>query len=145
MEKHKKRRAPQSGNPYIDGLVAGGIGAGVLLLLVLLLPLLLITFDDPNSLALPAVCLSAFVGGAVCGVIAASRCKEAPLLSSLVGAAVMLSAILVASLAVGGEANITAGILVAAILLASCVGGAFVTQRFFADKKRNMKKALKRR
>lgn len=139
------RKIPQGGNIFVDGLLSGGIGAGVLLLLVLVLPLLLIGLDDPNSLTLPAVCFSAFAGGAVCGVLSASRCRDNPLLCALLGATVMLLPILVGSLAVGGESDIISGIAVAAITIASSVGGAFIIQRMGSNKKRNMKKALKHR
>lgn len=146
MEHNKKRRAVRSsGNVVTEGLIGGGIGAGTVLLLLLLLPILLITFEDPNLLAVPTVCLAVFIGGAVCGIVAANRCGESPLLAAVIGASAMLLPIFIVSLTLGGTADITVALLVVAVLLASSAGGAFLTQRFRSDKKRNMKKALKRR
>ncbi len=146
MEHNKKRRAVRnSGNVVTEGLIGGGIGAGTILLLLLLVPILLITFEDPDPLTVPTVCLAVFLGGAVCGVIAANRCDESPLLAAVIGAAAMLLPIFIVSLTLGGKADIAVCALVVAVLLSSSAGGAFLTRRFRSDKKRNMKKALKRR
>lgn len=147
MERTKKNRtAAEADNGFVlPSLVCGLIGLGVTGALLLLMPFAILSFDDPSSFTPIAVILSALLGGAVGSLLAAKRCKESQILSSLIVFATMLLPIIVASFFVSGEIGVLSIVSVVLPLALGNAAVAFVTARASKSKKRKMKSVMKRR
>lgn len=132
-------------NVFISALIGGGIGLAVTLLLVLILPFVALSFEDPASTALPIAVVCAFVGAVVGAFISAKKCKSSVMPVCLISAAVMLVPLTAVSFFVGGKGSIIgAALIIGAILIAS-LATALAVMKISGSRKRNMKKVLKRR
>lgn len=145
MEKSKKRRIERGGNLFVESLISGGIGLGVAVVALLLMPIALLPLKEPGTLLLPAVSAVVVLGGAACGVTASLRFCESSLAISLIGAGVILLPIIAVSLFVSGNFNIFNFALIALLIFASSVLSGLAVVRFRSSKKRSMKRAMKRR
>lgn len=146
MEKAKKLPKPQSsGNLFMTSLISAGIGLGVVLALALLLPLFFIGGTDPEALVLPMAIISIVSGGFTGGFISAKREKGDELLSAGITALMILAPMAVISFlykkgfSFGGFAIIAVALVISALVAAALVAKAG------GNKKRSMKKILKKR
>lgn len=144
----KKRINPEAVNEksvFICALIGGGVALLITLVLALLMPLLLLATDDPNSLVMPTVCTCSFLGIAVGAVISAKLCNDSFVVSGLLTFAVMFLPILLISLIIPSENNF----LSAAVLLVSSLASSLLVSVLFSklsgNRKRSMKRVMKRR
>lgn len=148
MYMEKNNRAPRARgekNVWISGVIGGGAGLAVTLVSALLLPLALVSLDDPKPFVFPLACLCVFVGGILGGFVSAKNARGNELLASLIGSAAMLLPMLVISLFINRQGSALHLLLVAASAVISFLLGSGVIRAISQNKKRNMKRAMKRR
>ncbi len=147
MERTKKREPEMNGssNFFLTSLIGGGIGLGVTLLLVLLLPFAVLGFDDPNAFALPSACVCALAGSAVGSFFAVGRCKESPIAAALTASGVILVPMLIVSFFISGEFSIVGVLTVIGSIAAGSVLTSLLLTRTSKSRKRRMKNVMKRR
>lgn len=128
--------------PWLCALIGGGIGLGVVLVCALLSPLLILKTEDPNSMITIFSAISVFSGGAVGAFIAANRSKSfaCGMLSSVV---IIVPMLIVSILTRETPEWISALVSLIATVGASALGS-YIATAAFKNKKRNMKKAMKR-
>ncbi len=145
MEQAKRRHmGEQSENIWLNSLTGGLIGIGVMFVSALLLPLIIVNTETPDSFVLPAALLCAILGGFVGGFISAKKSKGAELLSGIITAVtVLLPLILISFLYKKGFSLIDFAIMVVAII-ASTLIASYLVAKSGTNKKHNMKKLMKK-
>ncbi len=144
----KKRVNPEAANErsvFICSLIGGGAALLITLVLALLMPLLLLAADDPNSLVMPTVCVCSFVGVAVGAVISARLCKDSFVVCGLLTFAVMFLPILLISLIIPNKSDFLNAAVISVSSLASALLASVLYSRISGNRKRNMKRVMKRR
>lgn len=144
MDTAKNHARVGAGLPlWLCALIGGGIGLGVIIVFALLSPLMILKTEDPNSMITIFSAISVFSGGTVGAFIAANRSRSfaCGMLSSVVILVPMLIVSIITSEAPGWSSALIS--LIATI--ASSALGAYIATAAFNNKKRNMKKAMKRR
>lgn len=143
-----KKKNPVSGNEsniFVCALIGGGIGFGITLALALILPFAVTGFDDPNSLAMPMACLSAFVGSFAGAFISAKRNGGLSVQTGLLSSAVMLLPMIAVSFIIPGESNMIGALVMVAVIVVAALLGSLAVNKLTGNRKRSMKKVMKRR
>ena len=146
MDNSKRRNrgnAPQS--MWLSGLLGGLVGIGIITAMILLLPFAVLRTENPNSLALPVAALSVFVGSAVGSFFGVKRCMDACYRVALIAAGVVCFPLLLFSFFIIGESSLLRGAIIFGTVLAGAMLTALAVQKFSANRKRNMKRVMKRR
>lgn len=145
--KPNTQRNPNSSNENIlkPVLIGGAIGIAVCILSVLLMPTVLLNFDDPNGLTFigASVCLA--LGAITASVTASKKSKNSKLLSGILASATVFLPVLLISFFLPGKL----GILNIAIATALTVGFGFLCSylitKFSANSNKKMKKIMRGR
>ena len=144
----KKRNKPESNeekNIFIVALVGSGIAISLMLALALLLPFVILTSNDPNSLVMPCVCVCAFVGCGVGSLFSAKSFGDSFILCGLLTFAFVFLPIVLISLMLSGCGSLINCFVILATSLASSLVFPLLLSKYKGSRKRSMKKALKRR
>lgn len=146
MERNKQKM-PHGSEPnmWLNSLIAGGVGLGLIILSALLMPVLLLGLSDPNGFVMPAAGICVFIGGAASGIIAAKTSKGKELTASGISSAVILVPMLLISFMFKKGFDLFGFIIIAAVLAASALLGGFAVSKITQNKKHSMKKVMKRR
>lgn len=147
MERTKRPNPTNSneGNFILPSVIGGLIGLGVTVVLLLVLPLLILGLEDPNSFVLPSVCLCALVGNASGGFVSASKSRDNIFMSVLISLATAILPVILISFFVTGDLSLASLI---AVLLSTIAGNALAAlsvTKFAKSKRRKMKSVMKRR
>lgn len=145
MEKTKKIRKGENQSLWVNILIAGGIGLGVILLTVLISPLLLLKAENPDGLVLLTLLICVALGGFIGGFISAKASDGAEIVSALLTALVMVIAILICSFLYKKGFSLTGLLFVVGTLSLSSLLGALAVLKMRNNKKHNMKKLKKMR
>ena len=143
--KKKAQNIKKDTDIYIASLIGGGIGLAASLLMILISPLILIKTATPNAFAQIAACLSLFLGGCTGGFMSAVRCRNMPMGSGLLSSLVTVVPTLLVSFFIPGGADILGAVIIIAISAGGAALGAFIFLKSSGNKKKKMKRALKRR
>lgn len=146
MENAKKPHNQRSdGNLLIGALISGGIGLGVILGLTLLLPLIFIGGNDPDAMVLPMAIISVALGGFTGGFISARREKGEELLSAAITSLMMVAPMVLISFLYKKGFDFGGFAIIAITLVASALSGAVLVSKAGGNKKRSLKKIMKKR
>ena len=146
MEHNKKRATPATTqNAFICALVGGGISLAVMLIAALAFPLAALKFEDPNASAMPISYICAFIGALIGAFAAAKKCGHSSVQTGLMSGAVMLLPMILVSLVIPGGGSIISALIIGAVIMGASFLGSFVNMKLSGNRKRNMKKAMKRR
>ncbi len=145
MDKTKKRQiGEQSESLWLTSLIGGLIGLGVMMISALLLPLIIINTDDPNSLLLPVALICAALGSFAGGFISARKAKGAELISGIITAVtILLPLALISFIYKAGFSLINFGII-AAVIIGLSIFASYLVAKSGTNKKQNMKKLMKK-
>ncbi|MBE6691915.1 MAG: TIGR04086 family membrane protein [Ruminococcaceae bacterium] len=145
MDKTKKRQiGGQSESLWLNSLMGGLIGIGVMLISALLLPLIIINTDNPNSLLLPAAIICTALGSFAGGFVSARKAKGEELISGIITALTILLPLALISFIYGkGFSLINFGII-AAVIIGLSVFASYLVAKAGTNKKQNMKKLMKK-
>ncbi|MBQ9848117.1 MAG: TIGR04086 family membrane protein [Clostridia bacterium] len=139
-----KNRSRIGGFPlWLCSLIGGGIGLGVTVACALLIPLLIKSTADPNSLVKIMAAACVFLGGAVGGFIASMQSRS--FASGMLSAAVCAVCMLVVSLFSEQPPEWSSALASLLALIASSALGSYLATATQKNKKRSMKRAMKRR
>lgn len=127
------------------GIIGGAIGLAAELIFGLLLPLALVTLDDPASLITASAAFCAFVGGASGGTAASLFCKGRELSAGLIAAGFMLLCMLVVSLAVPGGLSWSLLLLLASVTLITATLASLLVSSLTRKRSHSMKRVMRRR
>ncbi len=144
-QKKKLKKNMNNSNVWIAALIGGGIALAVSIILILITPFFLVKAENPNAFAETVAYISLFIGGLTGGFISANSCRQMPFRSAAISASVTALPILLISFFIPGGFNVIGAIIIMAIIYGSTFLGAFLLTRGISNKKRSMKKALKRR
>ncbi len=129
----------------IPALIGGGTGLTATLLLTLLAPFLLLNLNDPNSFGTATAAVCALLGGASGAGAATVLCRDMPFQSGMLSAGISVIPLILISLFLPGDFDFAK----CGIILASFAAGAgavsFFISRSRTNRKKNMKKIMKRR
>lgn len=146
MKRNTNKIPQQSSDNILSAtLIGGGIGIAVCILAVLLMPTILLNFDDPNSLTFIATAFCLILGSTTASITAANKAKNSKTLSGLLASAVLFVPILLISFFIPGDFNIITVLSTLAIIMLSGVCCSYIVQRLSANSKKNMKKFMKSR
>ncbi len=146
MENNKKRNPSVNGqNPFICALIGGGISFAVMLLTALVFPLVALKLSDPNATAMPISCVCAFVGALSGGFISAKKCGHSVIQVGLMSSGITVLPMVLVSLIVPGNGNFVSALIIIAIIVSASLLGSYAVMKISGNRKRNMKKAMKRR
>lgn len=128
---------------WLCALIGGGIGLGVIVVFALLSPLLILRTDDPNSMTAVFAAVSVFSGGAVGAFISANRAKS--FVSGMLSSVVIIIPMLLVSLLTSETPEWSSALISLIATISASALGAYIATAMGKNKKRNMKKAMKRR
>ena len=148
--KHTKQRTPaqnQSGTQsfFKASLIGGGIGIALTALVILLSPFTILSSASPSSLSLVLAAAAVFLGSAAGSVFSATHYKDSPVLAGLLSSGVIALPLIITSLFLPYETSATNVAVISASLIVASLIGSISVSKFSSNRKRNMKKALKRR
>ena len=146
MEKAKKIHTPQQTEGlFPTALISGGIGLAIILGAALLMPLLFINSDDPNSLVLPMAVICVALGGFIGGFISAKRCKGAEFISASTSVLIMILPMILISFLYKKGFSFLGFAIVLLVLIGTALLGATIVKKANGSKTHNMKKVMKKR
>ena len=134
-----------AGQFFKISLIGGGIGIALTLLVILISPFAMLSFGSPNSLALLFAAIAVFLGSAAGSVFSATRYKESPIVSGLLSSGIIALPLIIISIFLPYEISFTNIAVISVSLIVASLAGSISVSKFSSNRKRNMKKALKRR
>ena len=148
--KHTKPTAGAQGqngtqNFFKSSLIGGGIGLALAALVILISPFAMLSFGSPNSLALPFAAIAVFLGSAAGSVFAATQYKDSPIAAGLLASGIIALPLTIISFFIPYEASVINIAVISASLIGASLLGSLSVAKLSSNRKRNMKKALKRR
>jgi len=146
MDKSKKRK-PKNGEPniWISSLISGGIGLGVIVAMLLIIPAIIITTDNPKAYISMGAIFCCLAGGITAGIIAASIAKGAEIQAAALASAVIAVPVLLISFVAGKGFDFLWFAIIMGSIVLSALAAAFTLLKISKNKKPNMKKLMKRR
>ena len=146
MERNRKNvTADGQQSPWICALIGAGIGIGITLVAMLLMPILLLGTSSPNELVILAAPFCVAIGGCVASFVGTRLSPEQSLMPSLLCLGMMALPLVVASMFVTGERDIVMSAVILLALAASTMFTSFFMLKTASSKKKRVKKLMKRR
>ena len=146
MENNKKRNPSVNGqNPFICALIGGGISFCVILLTALIFPIAALKMSDPKAMAMPISCVCAFMGAVTGSFVSAKKCGHSAIQAGLMSAGITVLPMALVSLIVPGNSNFVSALVIIGIIVSASLLGAYAVTKINGNRKRNMKKVMKRR
>lgn len=145
MEQNKKRTPNDRPNMLISALIGGGVSLSVMLLTAFVFPFVALKFNNPNALSAPMAYITVFLGAMVGSFVSAKRNGDMMLGSGMLSGAFMLLPMALVSLIIPGDMSFLSALAAIAVIALASFLGAFAVMKLGTNRKRNMKKAMKRR
>ena len=130
---------------FKSSLLGGGIGIALTLLVVLISPFAMLGFSSPNALTLLFAAIAVFLGSASGSIFAASGYKDSPILAGLLASGVIAFPLVIVSLFLPYDVSFLNILVISISLISASLLGSLTVGKLSSNRKRNMRKALKRR
>jgi hypothetical protein len=113
--------------------------------MILISPFAMLGLSSPNSLALIFAAAAVFLGSASGSVFSATQYKDSPVAAGLLSSGIIALPLIIVSLFLPYETSLVSIAVISASIIVASLFGSIAVSKFSSNRKRNMKKALKRR
>lgn len=135
----------EAGQLIKESLIGGGIGLALVIATVLISPFAMLSFSAPNALALPFAAVAVLLGGASGSAYSANRYKDAPIAAGMISSGIIAIPLVIASFFIPQSRSLFNTAIISASLIGGSIAGSVSIAKIASDRKRNMKRAMKRR